>query len=71
MDCKECTNNYLRKIFMDCLKQSNTTEEGLNKFDRICVKSGDPRNPLTIVSSMSNNNCDDCKAYASYYTNFM
>ena len=71
MNCKECKDNYLRKIFMECLKQSSTTEEGLNKFDRICLQSGDPRNPLTIVSSMSNNECSRCREYEKYYKNYM
>lgn len=67
MDCKTCDQNYLRKIFLNCLEKSSSTEEGLAKFDRICEQSNDPRNPLSIAISVNKNTCDECKKYMKYY----
>lgn len=71
MNCINCDENYLRKIFSNCLRESRSTEEGLNRFDRVCSQSGDPRNPLTIALSMSENNCSSCRNYQKYYQEFI
>ncbi len=71
MNCINCDRNYLRKIFSRCLGESATTEDGLNKFDKICLQSGDPRNPLSIALSMSENDCNTCEKFKTYYQDFI
>lgn len=69
MDCSNCKNNYLLKIFNDCMKECERTNEALIKFDRICLRSGDPRSSLSILKSMYNNTCKECRKYQYYYKN--
>lgn len=71
MECRNCSNNYLYKLFGYCLNTYSPVELALEKFDKYCVDSGDPRNLLTILSTMYNNTCDNCKLYSKYYDNIL
>ena len=61
MDCNNCKDNYLGKIFKKCMKESDIYSEVLEKFDRICLKSEDPRSSL----------CEECKKYRKYYEEYL
>ena len=70
-NCKNCDKNYLYKIFTRCMNYYDNTNDALDKFDKICLRSGDPRNPLSIITSMYNYRCDDCEKYREYYNNYI
>lgn len=67
MNCRKCNDNYLYRLFRYCLNTYSPTEESLRMFDKYCIESGDPRNPLTILSMMYTNKCENCRAYSKYY----
>lgn len=67
MNCSNCKNNYLLDIFNNCVRKYERNNEALIEFDRICLRSGDPRSSLTILKSMYSNSCEDCKKYEEYY----
>lgn len=67
MNCSNCDNNYLLKIFDRCMEKCGRANESLTQFDRICLRTGDPRSPLTILKSMYHNTCDECNKYRKYY----
>lgn len=71
MKCSECPNNYLYKLFQECIDQYERMNDAVIKFDRLCNKSGDPRSSLTIVKSMYNNTCSECKKYKVYYEKYL
>lgn len=71
MNCSECDDNYLRKIFKSCMDDCDMASEALLKFDKIVSKSRDPRNPLTVITAIYSNNCDDCKKHRCYYEEYL
>lgn len=71
MDCRNCEENYLYKIYRRCMNDSEKASEALYKFDKICLKSGDTRGPLTIIHSMYEYNCEECKKYKHLYEGFI
>ena len=71
MDCNNCKDNYLGKIFKKCMKESDIYSEVLEKFDRICLKSEDPRSSLLIFCALHSNTCEECKKYRKYYEEYL
>ena len=71
MNCNNCKDNYLNKIFKKCMKESDLYTEVLDKFDRIVLKSGDPRSSLTVFCALHTNTCDECKKYSKYYKSYL
>lgn len=71
MDCCNCENNYLYKIFKRCMNDCDKASEALYRFDKICIKSEDPRNALTIINRMYDGDCEECKQFKHYYDKFI
>jgi hypothetical protein len=71
MDCRNCEDNYLYSIFESCFKNTVNADEALIRFDRICSRSEDPRNPLEIINNMNHNDCAKCKEYRKYYKDYI
>lgn len=71
MNCSNCDDNYLRKIFNSCMIKYVNPSDALIEFDKIIYNSKDPRNSLTIISAMYRNDCNNCKKYKCYYKDYI
>lgn len=71
MECRSCEENYLHKIYRQCVSKHSNINDALENFDMICMRSGDPRSPLTIAKAISSNNCEECKHFKRYYENLI
>lgn len=71
MDCRNCKENYLYEIYRRCMNDYEKASEALYNFDKICLKSGDTRGPLTIIQSMYECNCKECRERKHLYERFI
>lgn len=67
MDCKNCNNNYLYRIFRNCQKLYGSGIESIKKFDEICCQHGDYRDPVKLLYAIKSGNCDECNKYKDLY----
>ena len=47
-NCKNCDKNYLYKIFTRCMNYYDNTNDALDKFDKICLRSGEIQGTLYL-----------------------
>lgn len=65
--CSTCKDNYLLKLYNKCEKECGLNNATIIKFDRMCLRTGDPRSSLTIFKCLNNNTCEECIKYRKYY----
>ncbi len=71
MNCKNCKDNYLLKIFQQCMNHHEVYNDALEEFTYICTRCKDPRSSVMILYSISDNDCETCKKFKEYYKSFL
>lgn len=71
VNCATCKDNYLKRIYDDCINRNHCISKAMMEFDHICVLCKDPRSCLSIYKSITDGSCEDCKKYKDLYKNYI
>jgi hypothetical protein len=68
LECKDCPDNYLYKIYKQYLIAFENDESKAGEaFNKLCLEVRDPRNIIELINDITDGDCESCLKYKYLY----